>query len=151
MNWGKLLSQALVTGVSINSVSDIDTWIDDKIYDLTRGRTNPALVEIALEVSNMDNDQWQYLIAHLKVKSLRNGNVDYIYQYCNYVVSIENSLIKDLLEMSIVDANTLIGRELSSFEIYEVTALYGILKSYSNRSMKAKALFTNLNNLLDNK
>ncbi len=148
MNWGKLLGQALVAGVVLKGVSDVDDWLNDQIRALKNGKSASAYVEMAYEIAKMDNDQWQYLIGHLKIKSLRNDYANHVYQYCNYVVGLENNSIKELMSYSIRDAADVLAHGLRGMETYEVAAHYGILKAQSERSMKAKAILGQFDQLL---
>ena len=147
-NWQKLLGQALVAGVVLKNISDIDEWLNDQIREIQNGRAASAYVEMAYEIAKMDNNQWQYLVSHLKIKSLRNDYANHVYQFCNYVVNIENNSIKEIMSYPIRDAVDVLSYGLKSMETYEAAAHYGIIKAQSERSMKAKAILNQFNQLL---
>lgn len=148
MNWKKLLGQALVAGVALKAISDVDAWLDDQINTIKAGKQASAYVEMAYEIAKMDNNQWQYLIGHLKVKSLRNDYADHVYQYCNYVVGLENNSIKELMSYSIQDAVDVLSYNVRGMKTYELAAHYGILKAQSEKSMKARAILGQFDQLL---
>lgn len=148
MNWGKLLMQALEVGVALKSIADIDEWLDEKIGELRAGKHAEAYIEMAYEVAQMDNDAWQYLIGHLKVKALNNNNAEHIFQYCNFVVNLENTKVRELLSYSIADATEVLAYNLRGMEIHEAAAYYGVLKAYAQNNMKANAILNQYNRLL---
>ncbi len=141
MNWLNLLTDALKVGVAIKSMADIDEWIDEKIQELRYQSTeNSALVEIAYEVAKMDADGWNYLQTHLNVKALRNEQAEFFQKFCNYVVNLENSNIKELLSYDIREAWDVFSFNLQTMESYEIAAHVGILSAYSEQNLKARGL-----------
>ena len=150
-NWLDLLSNALEVGVAIKSMADIDDWINEKMRELSRpASVNSALIEIAYEVAKMDNDGWKYLQTHLQVKSFGNEMAETFLNYCNYVVQLENSTIKDLLSYDLREAWDIFSINLQSMETYEAAAYIGIMNAYSEHNMKARALTQTLQRYLDN-
>jgi hypothetical protein len=148
MNWGKLLANALIAGVVIKSVADIDSWLDEKIAELEAGQTAPALVEMAYEIAKMDAQAWNYLVNHLQVKMMRNEQAKMIFQYCNYVVGVENNYIKDLLSYPAGEGFELLTDSLQNMKTYEFAAHYGVLKAYAESSVKARVILGRLDNAL---
>lgn len=141
MNWGKLLSTALEVGVALKGVSDIDTWLNEKIKEISYDDTYvQALIEMAYEVAQMDAQGWDYLYTHLKIKAINNDKTNFILSYCNYVVNLENGTIKSLLSYSINDAWQMLSFNIQNMETYEIAAHYGILKAYAQRDVKAQTL-----------
>lgn len=150
MNWLNLLENALKVGVALKSIADIDEWIDEKIRELRNDRTfASALVEIAYEVALMNNDSWEYLKGHLSVKALRNDNAEFFFNYCNYVVNLENTNIRELLSYGIHEAWDVFSFNLQNMETYEIAGHYGILKAYAQNNMKARALTQQFERLLN--
>lgn len=149
MNWLNLLTNALKVGVALKSISDVDNWINEKISELSYDSTfNSALVEIAYEVAKMDNDTWQYLQAHLGIKAINNENATYFLNYCNYVVQLENTTMKDLLSYDIREAWDILSINIRSMKNFEVAAYFGILSAYSENNMKARGLAQSFQRLL---
>lgn len=141
MNWLNLLTDALKVGVAIKSIADIDEWLDEKIRELRyQSSENSALVEIAYEVAKMDTDGWNYLQAHLNIKALRNEQAAFIQEFCNYVVHLENTNIKELLSYDIREAWDVFSFNIQTMESVEIAAHIGILSAYSEQNLKARGL-----------
>jgi|GEM_PF-6270601 len=149
-DWLGLLTDALKVGVVIKSMSDIDNWINEKIQELGyQSSVNSALVEIAYEVAKMDNDGWKYLQAHLSVKTFNNDKAAYFLNYCDYVISLESTTIKDLLSYDIREAWDILSFNLQSMETYEIAAHFGVLNAYSEHNMKARGISQAFQRLLN--
>jgi hypothetical protein len=140
-DWLGLLNKALEVGVAIKSMSDIDKWINEKIQELSyQSSVSSALIETAYEVAKMDNDGWKYLQAHLSVKTFNNDRAAYFLNYCNYVVNLENTTIKELLSYDLREAWDIFSFNLQSMETFEIAAHFGILKVSAEHNMKARGL-----------
>lgn len=149
VNWGKLFDIALTTGAKI---ANTEVWINEKIDELSYEKSSAsALIEIAYEIGKMDNDNWNYFITHLKIKASKNNMANYMYAYCNRVVGIENSSIKDMLSYSLDDAWDSLRFDLknSMNGIEDVAAYYGLLKAHSEKNGKARSLTMAFEKLLN--
>lgn len=149
MSWGNLLVNALKVGIAIKSISDIDEWIDEKIEEMKYKQTyKSALVEAAYEIAKMDNQAWTYLVSHLNVKRMRSDRANNFYNYCNYVVNLENNQIKSLLGYNIRESAQLLQSSLYDMATYEEAAYYGILKAYAEKDFKAQTLLRGCSRLI---
>lgn len=148
INWGKVLDFALDAGVT---VAKTELWVNEKIRELSDSLTqSQALVEIAYEVAKMDNDAWQYLKLHLDVKAGKNELADFMLNYCNYVVNLENSKIKGLLSTNINEAFEALQFDFrNGMAVFEVAAHYGILAAYGETSPRANSLTQAFGRLLN--
>lgn len=149
INWEKLLGYALAGGVIIKTVSDVNKWINERAEGVRYDSTyNSTLVETAYDVAKMDVNLWNVLRGQLSLQSGDDKTIDFLRSYCNYVVSLENSDIKDLLSYPIREACDILYLNVQNMETYQTAAHYGILKAYAEKNMKAKALLQTYNRLL---
>lgn len=148
MNWGKLLNDALNIGLALNSVNNVDKWINEKLIELSSSNVAGVYAEIAYEIAEIDNDTWKYLVAHMKVKAIGNEDVNHLYNYCNYVIQVENKLVSQLYSYSISEAVDLLVHSFGSMELYDKAAHYGVLQAHSKSNMKANAILGSFNRYL---
>ncbi len=148
-NWGKLLNNSLSAGVALISNNTIDIWIEERVYQLKIENDQSVYIDIAYEVAKMSNEEWKPFISYLKEKEANNEYVEHIYSFCNFVVSLENENIKQILSYPTEEAFEIFLHNINEMETYEIGAYIGIFKAYSSINQKSKAIISRLNEIIN--
>lgn len=141
-NFGKLVDVAVTSAAVYHG----NAWINSQAERITNNQTRVnAMIDIAFQVGQMDNDTWNALHTGLLAKSINNTSVGVLKDYCTYVVSIEIGELRQLMNLNIDEGTRILLNIFQQGNVSSQCAYLGLLKA---KSSNVKASYM-LNNLID--